>query len=65
VVKIGILGVGTVGKSVAKILQDNGDIIEARAGKRVVVEHGVVRNLDRDRGVEIKTLYQSKRYIRK
>jgi homoserine dehydrogenase len=30
-VKIGILGVGTVGTSVAKILEENADIIEARA----------------------------------
>jgi len=35
-VKIGILGVGTVGASVAKILEENGDIIEARAGEKIV-----------------------------
>jgi len=54
VVKIGILGVGTVGESVARILKENGDIIEARAGKRIVVEHGVVRDIKRDRGVDIR-----------
>ncbi len=53
-VKIGILGVGTVGASVANILSSNADIIEARAGKKIVVELGVVKNLDRDRGVDIK-----------
>ncbi|NPA60919.1 MAG: homoserine dehydrogenase [Epsilonproteobacteria bacterium] len=53
-VKIGILGVGTVGESVARILKENGDIIEARAGKRIVVEHGVVRDIKRDRGVDIR-----------
>ena len=52
-VKIGILGVGTVGASVAKILQDNADIIEARAGKKIVVKSGVVKNLSKDRGVDI------------
>ena len=53
-VKIGILGVGTVGASVARILEENADIIEARAGKRIVVQSGVVKNLDKDRGVSIK-----------
>ena len=53
-VKIGILGVGTVGASVAKILEENGDIIEARAGKKIVVKSGVVKNLSKDRGVSIK-----------
>jgi len=52
-VKIGILGVGTVGASVAKILEENGDIIEARAGKKIVVKSGVVKNLNKDRGVDI------------
>ena len=52
-VKIGILGVGTVGASVAKILEENGDIIEARAGEKIVVKSGVVKNLSKDRGVDI------------
>jgi len=52
-VKIGILGVGTVGQSVAKILQDNADIIEARAGKKIVAKSGVVKNLNKDRDVDI------------
>ncbi len=52
-VKIGILGVGTVGASVATILEANADIIEARAGKRIVVKTGVVKNLSKDRGVSI------------
>jgi len=52
-VKIGILGVGTVGESVAKILEANADIIEARAGKKIVVKSGVVRNLSKKRSVSI------------
>ena len=52
-VKIGILGVGTVGASVVKILEENADIIEARAGKKIVVKSGVVKNLSKDRGVSI------------
>jgi len=52
-VKIGILGVGTVGESVAKILEANADIIEARAGKKIVVKSGVVRNMNKKRDVQI------------
>jgi len=53
-VKIGILGVGTVGASVANILEENADIIEARAGKKIVVKSGVVKNLSKKREVSIK-----------
>ena len=52
-VKIGILGVGTVGQSVADILEHNADIIEARAGKRIVPVKGAVRSLDKKRDVSI------------
>ena len=52
-IKIGILGVGTVGASVANILQANADIIEARAGKKIVVKSGVVKNLSKERDVDI------------
>lgn len=40
-VKVGILGLGTVGGSVAKILEKNSNIIEARSGKKIVVARGV------------------------
>jgi homoserine dehydrogenase len=53
-VKVGILGVGTVGASVANILETNADILEARAGKKIVAISGVVKNLSKDRGVSIK-----------
>jgi homoserine dehydrogenase len=52
-VKIGILGVGTVGTAVAQILEANADIIEARAGKRIVATHGVVKDTSKQRGVAI------------
>ncbi|MBU1667561.1 homoserine dehydrogenase [bacterium] len=52
-VKIGILGVGTVGASVANILETNADILEARSGKKIVVKAGVVKNLSKERGVNI------------
>jgi len=53
-IKIGILGVGTVGTSVANILESNAKIIEARAGKKIVVKSGVVKNLSKSRDVNIK-----------
>ena len=51
--KVGVIGVGTVGTSVVKILNDNADIISARAGCDIKVKSGVVHNLSKDRGVDI------------
>ncbi|WP_024954931.1 homoserine dehydrogenase [Sulfurospirillum arcachonense] len=51
--KVGIIGVGTVGASVVKILQENSDIIEARSGKKIVPIMGIVRDTSKDRGVNI------------
>ncbi|MEA2073822.1 MAG: homoserine dehydrogenase [Campylobacterota bacterium] len=52
-IKVGIIGVGTVGTSVAEILRDNADVISARAGQDIVVKSGVVKNLNKDRGLDI------------
>ena len=52
--KVGIIGVGTVGTSVANILRDNKNIITARAGKEIVATIGVVSNLHKIRDVDIK-----------
>jgi homoserine dehydrogenase len=52
-IKIGIVGVGTVGCSVVNILQKNRDIISARAGVEIIPKIGVVKNLDRKRDVDI------------
>ncbi|CAI6147912.1 MAG: Homoserine dehydrogenase [uncultured Sulfurimonas sp.] len=52
-IKVGIIGVGTVGTSVAEILRDNADVISARAGVDIVVKRGVVKNLKKDRGLDI------------
>ncbi len=51
--KVGIIGVGTVGASVANILRDNKDIITARAGCEITPAIGVVNNLSKDRGVTV------------
>ncbi len=52
--KVGIIGVGTVGASVANILRDNKNIITARAGIEIVPVLGVVSNLHKTRNVDIK-----------
>ncbi len=52
--KVGIIGVGTVGTSVCQILEANKDIITARAGKEIVAVSGVVNNLNKKRDVSIK-----------
>ncbi len=52
-IKVGIIGVGTVGTSVAQILKDNADVISARAGVDISVKSGVVKNLAKDRGLDI------------
>lgn len=52
-IKIAILGVGTVGSSVIKILEKNKDIIKARCGKDIQVVVGVVKNLNKKRDVNV------------
>ena len=52
--KVGIIGVGTVGTSVCQILEDNKDIITARAGIEIQAVSGVVNNLAKKRDVSIK-----------
>ncbi|MGB5917738.1 homoserine dehydrogenase [Arcobacter sp.] len=51
--KIAIIGVGTVGASVANILKDNKDIITSRAGIEIVPTIGVVNDLSKKRDVTI------------
>lgn len=62
-IKIGIIGVGTVGQSVVKILQENSDIISARAGVDIVPTIGVVRNLAKKRDVCIELTDDPSRVI--
>jgi len=51
--KVGVVGVGTVGAAVVQILEDNKEMITARAGCEVVVKTGVVRNLSKERDLNI------------
>ena len=50
---IAILGVGTVGEAVAKILLQNKKLIAARCGEEIVPVIGVVRNLNKKRDAAI------------
>ena len=50
---IAILGVGTVGEAVAKILLQNKKLIAARCGEEIVPVIGVVRKLNKKRDVAI------------
>ncbi|MDP2078089.1 MAG: homoserine dehydrogenase [Sulfuricurvum sp.] len=54
-IRVGVIGVGTVGRSVVKILEENAAIITARAGDTISVKRGVVRNLEKagDLGLQL------------
>lgn len=54
-IRVGVIGVGTVGRAVVEILQQNGDIIAARAGEEIGVKSGVARNLSKvsDLGISV------------
>lgn len=56
-IRVGVIGVGTVGRSVVEILQKNGDIIAARSGEEIVVTRGVSRHTDKisDLGIVVST----------
>ena len=46
-INIGIIGVGNVGSATALLLENNKDIISARAGVEMIVKKGVVRDIDK------------------
>lgn len=48
-VKIGLLGLGTVGGGTARVLARNAEEICRRAGRGIVITHAAVRNLDQQR----------------
>lgn len=52
-IKVGLIGFGTVGAGVAKILQKNSRIIEKRMGARVVLKRIADIDIERDRGVKL------------
>jgi len=53
-IKVGLIGFGTVGAGVVKILQKNSKLIEARMGAKVVLKRVADIDLKTDRGVKVK-----------
>ena len=51
--KIGIAGLGTVGAGVVQLLQQNGDLLGARAGRDIVITAVSARDKSRDRGLDL------------
>lgn len=52
-IKVGMLGLGTVGRGVYKILRDNAANIERKVGAPIRVEKILVRDVNKDRGLEL------------
>lgn len=52
-IRLGVAGLGTVGASLLRLVNDNGDLLAARAGRKVVVTAVSARDKSRDRGVSL------------
>jgi len=52
-IKIALIGCGTVGSGVVRILQSSADQLTRRAGRRPVLKHVVVKNPERPRDVSL------------
>lgn len=52
-IKVGLLGLGTVGRGVYKILRDNAVNIERKVGAPIHLEKILVRDVNKDRGLEL------------
>ena len=51
-INIGILGLGTVGTGIAKIVYDNGPLITSRLGAKLTLKKAADIDLQKDRGIE-------------
>ena len=52
-VHVGLVGMGTVGTGVVRVLQDSADHIARQAGRPIRVNHVVVQDLKKPRSVEL------------
>jgi len=52
-IQIGLLGFGTVGTGVAKLLIENSDVIQARVGTRLRLKYIADIEVEKDRGISI------------
>ncbi|HBA33505.1 MAG TPA: homoserine dehydrogenase, partial [Gammaproteobacteria bacterium] len=55
-VKIGLLGLGTVGQGTVTVLRRNAEEIMRRAGRSILVAHAAIRNLPKAEALGIKNL---------
>lgn len=53
VIKVGLLGMGTVGRGVYRLLTENADHIESRVGAKVDIKKILVKDINKDRGISI------------
>jgi homoserine dehydrogenase len=53
-IKVGLVGFGTVGSGVGKILQKNSRLIEKRMGAKIILKRIADIDLETDRGVKLK-----------
>jgi len=53
-IKVGMIGFGTVGSGVVKILQENANLIERRVGAKIALKKIADIDLETDRGVRLK-----------
>jgi homoserine dehydrogenase len=52
-IRIGLFGIGVVGRGVIEQLRENAELISRRVGKRVEVVTAVVANPQKDRGIDL------------
>ena len=52
-VRLGLLGLGTVGQGVLRVLARNAELIEQRAGRPIRVVHASARDLDKERDCDL------------
>ena len=53
-IKVGLIGFGTVGSGVGRILQKNSKLIEKRMGAKLILKRIADIDLETDRGVKLK-----------
>jgi homoserine dehydrogenase len=53
-IKVGLIGFGTVGTGVVRILQKNSKLIEERMGARIILKRIADIDIEKDRGVKVR-----------
>lgn len=52
-VKIGLLGLGTVGTGVVKIIEGHQEDLQRQVGCPITIERVLVKHIEKDRGVQV------------